>query len=493
VAVKPFPQAAKDVLANAASPDNWKRLVDEITEQIESSEKPVSKNTAHARTPRPHQRLALEQWNRNGRRGIFEHATGSGKTFTALCAIRDALEQNEVPLVLVPSELLLAQWLKEIREVLGDINPQLLVCGGGHTEWRKDQLLSPWTRPKPSGNPRLVLSTLQTAATEEFRSRLRQGDHLFLVADEVHRIGSTENRKLLSVRSGPRLGLSATPRRAGDPEGTQALLDYFQGIVPPPFTLKDAIPSALTPYFYYVHTIRLTPDEQDKWQELTKRLARYLTQAKGPGAGDPAASARLQQLLIDRARIVKAAHNKIQISVDLLSQQFQPGQRWIVYCDSQQQMRPITDALQERNLPAAQYHSAMTADKEQTLRVFESNGGILVSIRCLDEGVDIPSVSHALILASSQNPREFIQRRGRVLRKSPGKYVAYIHDVLVLPSAAADDGVGNSIIESELARAIEFGQWAENPSSITDLQRVALEFGLDVQILGEGGVEDDDG
>jgi superfamily II DNA or RNA helicase len=134
----------------------------------------------------------------------------------------------------------------------------------------------------------------------------------------------------------------------------------------------------------------------------------------------------------------------------------------------------------------------MTADKEQTLRIFESNGGILVSIRCLDEGVDIPSVSHALILASSRNPREFIQRRGRVLRKSHGKHIAYIHDVLVLPAHAAEDGVGNSIIEAELSRAIEFGQWAENPASITDLQRLALEFSLDVEKLSEGGIEDDD-
>ncbi len=140
-------------------------------------------------------------------------------------------------------------------------------------------------------------------------------------------------------------------------------------------------------------------------------------------------------MLIDRARIVKAARNKVTVAVDVLSQQFQPGHRWIVYCDSQIQMSQIRDELTLRNLPATEYHSAMSADKEQTLRISESNGGILVSIRCLDEGVNIPSVSHALILASSRNPREFIQRRGRVLRKTPGKNVAYIHDVVVVPSS----------------------------------------------------------
>lgn len=321
---------------------------------------------------------------------------------------------------------------------------------------------------------------------------MRQGDHLFVVADEVHRIGSSENRKLLSIKSGPRLGLSATPRRAGDPEGTQELLQYFHGVVPPPFTLRDAIPSTLTPYFYYVHSIRLTPDEQSHWLEITKRLAKAIAQAKTLNVDRAAMSARVQQLLIHRARIVKSAANKIGTTIQLLEAEYRAGQRWIVYCDSKEQMRQINDALQAKHLPSSEYHSAMTADKTQTLRIFESNGGILVSIRCLDEGVDIPAVSHALILASSTNPREFIQRRGRVLRKFPGKHVAYIHDVLVLPSRGADDGVGTSIIESELARAVEFGQWAENPSSITDLQRVAIAFGLDYQQLAKGGYENDD-
>ena len=143
-------------------------------------------------------------------------------------------------------------------------------------------------------------------------------------------------------------------------------------------------------------------------------------------------------------------------------------------------------------MPAVEFHSEMLADREQTIRIFEANGGILVSIRCLDEGVDIPSVSHALILASSKNPREFIQRRGRVLRKAEGKNIAYIHDVLVLPNSRDDGNEGLSIIESELARAIEFGKWGENPSSITDLERIALEMGMDYRLLANGGFEDDE-
>lgn len=114
---------------------------------------------------------------------------------------------------------------------LADLNPSVLVCGGGQSRWRDEDLLAPWTR---SGErARIVLATMQTASTAEFRSGIRQGEHLFLVADEVHRLGSAEHQKLFTLQTGPRLGLSATPRRAGDPIGTDAIFTYFNGVVPP--------------------------------------------------------------------------------------------------------------------------------------------------------------------------------------------------------------------------------------------------------------------
>lgn len=117
----------------------------------------------------------------------------------------------------------------------------------------------------------------------------------------------------------------------------------------------------------------------------------------------------------------------------------------------------------------------------------------MVSIRCLDEGVDIPSVTHALILASSKNPREFIQRRGRVLRRSPGKALAYLHDVIVLPERGEDEeGAGDGILSGELSRAIEFGGHAINPAGVTELRRIAAAAGLDWEAMASGGFEQDD-
>jgi hypothetical protein len=133
----------------------------------------------------------------------------------------------------------------------------------------------------------------------------------------------------------------------------------------------------------------------------------------------------------------------------------------------------------------------MPGDRSRTLDLFNQRGGIVVSIRCLDEGIDIPAVSHALVLASSRNPREFIQRRGRVLRRFPGKALAYIHDVIVTPTNREEGADLDSMLAGELARAIEFGSNAINPACVADLNRLAAEFGIDFD-AGKTGFEGDD-
>jgi len=496
VIVKPFPEIARAELLNASDAKQWPDLVDEICREIEAAEKFETKRAATGKVLRPHQSGALTAWEGQGRRGIFEHATGSGKTFTAISAMRDAFRRQEVPLIVVPSELLLEQWYGELLENLSDAEPQILRCGAGHAKWRDDGLIGPWTRAV-SDKPRIVLSTMQTASMPEFRAAVRQGSHLFLIADEVHRLGSPSHLELLTLDTGPRLGLSATPRRAGDPVGTNAILTYFNGIVPPPFTLQDAIKStALTPYFYHVHTVTLTAKEQDAWDEVTKRISRLSAQKASAKEPDPNADFQIKKLLIERARILKQAEGKASVAAQILAANYHSGERWIVYCDDLRQLDAVRDGLSRIGIESTEYHSAMPGDKEQTIRLFEVNGGIVVSIRCLDEGVDIPSVTHALILASSKNPREYIQRRGRVLRRAEGKSVAHIHDVLVLPavaeSADEDESASLNILGGEITRSLEFGKSALNPAAITDLERIALRYAKDYKSLLEAGYEDEE-
>ena len=137
-----------------------------------------------------------------------------------------------------------------------------------------------------------------------------------------------------------------------------------------------------------------------------------------------------------------------------------------------------------------EYHSNMEGDRTATMSWFRSFGGILVSIRCLDEGVDIPDVSHALILASSQNPRQFIQRRGRVLRRTPGKYLAVVHDAIVLPVSAEREPEQISLLKSELLRAIEFSDHAINKAANADLRSMAIDMGIDPDNLLDSGFEE---
>jgi len=338
---------------------------------------------------------------------------------------------------------------------------------------------------------------MQTAAMPEFRAALRQGAQLFLVVDEVHRAGSPNHLQLLSIETGPRLGLSATPRRAGDPAGTGRIFDYFGGIVPPPFTLQDAIKSgALTPYFYDVHTVTLNDTEQQAWDEITKRIRRIAAQSRSAKDPAPGLDTQLKQLLIERARVLKQASAKAAAAGEIIQGNYERGQKWIVYCDDVVQLEAVRADLGRRGIESIEYHSAMTGDKGQTIRLFEVNGGIVVSIRCLDEGVDIPSVTHALILASSKNPREYIQRRGRVLRRAEGKSVACIHDVLVLPSTPGEEERADdprlNIVGGEITRALEFGKSALNPAAITDLERIALRYTADYKALTGTGYEEDD-
>ena len=489
VSVREFPQVAREALIDSADPGNWVRLVEEVCSEIELAGEMSADVRPGGRVPRPHQVQALRDWNARGRRGVLEHATGSGKTFTGLCAMRDSLDRGETPVVLVPSELLMDQWLAEVHETFADRGVRVLACDGRTPAWRT--MLGAWTRR--GDDPRVVVASMTTAAGDDFLGRVRGGPHLFLLADEVHALGSRERRKVFTLDTGPRLGLSATPRRAGDPEGTAALFAYFGDVVPPPFTLQDAIAAgALSPYFYTVHPLALSPAEQEAWDDLTNRIRQLYAQGMTRGAEAAEVGDRMQHLLLARARIAKRAEGKVPLAVRLLAASYRRGQRWIVYCDARSQLEAVLDGLRGAGVHASAYHSALPRDqREATLAHLGALGGVVVAIKCLDEGVDIPAVDHALILASSKNPREFVQRRGRVLRRFPGKHYATVHDVLVVPNGARDDATAGRLLAGELARAIEFGRGAENPSSVTDIERLALRFEFDLHALAGAGIEDD--
>ena len=322
---------------------------------------------------------------------------------------------------------------------------------------------------------------------------------MLLVADEVHRLGSPRNRQLMDEHLfGARLGLSATPERAGDSEGTDALLRFFRGILEPRYTLADAVRDrVLCPYFYRPHVVHLSDSEAEEWESLTGEIGQFSGRMRG-GDSTTGLDERIQRLLIKRARVVKHASAKVPLAVEVLGSEFKRGQRWIVYCEDLAQLNAVCGALQAAGISSMPFHSQMEGDRTETLRWLEKRGGIVVAIKCLDEGVDVPSVTHALILASSKNPREFVQRRGRVLRTSKDKSLAYVHDVIVMPPIDAGgpttdaDARDDPITAGELARAVEFAASADNPACGADLQQIAIDAGIDWRRLLKQGIEDVD-
>jgi len=260
-----------------------------------------------------------------------------------------------------------------------------------------------------------------------------------------------------------------------------------------PRLLSDAIGAGrLTPYFYHVHTVGLTPAEQEDWEKETKKIAEKYAQLKSKEDSDPGSSEYLKQLQIKRANIVKQAQNKIQLARQVMDRHYESNDRWLVYCADIEQLSAVSDVLRDEGYNVLEYHSKMDGDRDQTLRYFENNGGIIVSIKCLDEGIDIPNATHALILASSKNPREFIQRRGRVLRKSDNKNFAHVHDAIVLPHTTDVEASVANILEGELARAIKFGEDAVSAKSVADLREIAIEAGINYEEISKTGFEDDE-
>jgi len=495
VLISLLPSETRGMLIEASATTAPELLIDEIV-AAGSSRQPAptppgqNEDRPGAIVLRTHQSEVLAAWRQAGHRGIIEHATGSGKTLTALVGLREWVTEKRPALVLVPSNLLLDQWSTEFGAFPGDA-VSLLLAGGGHRRWTTPGVLRRWLRPEHS-ELRVVLATYQTAASDEFIRLFGEPANLLLVADEVHRMGSTQTRRLFEIVAQARLGLSATPRRYGDPTGTAAIMTYFGQVLEPRYSLRDAIHDhVLTPYAYQPSVVHLSPTEAAQWRTYTLEIRQSYARLYG-SRQDPDQNERLRILLMRRANIVKGAENKTQLAVRIVSENFVPGSKWLVYCDSTAQLALVRTRLLAQGIQSLEYHSAMDADREATLREFEMNGGILVAIRCLDEGVNIPSITHAVILASSRNPREFIQRRGRVLREFPGKWLAHIYDALVVPHL--EEGVvdaGERLLWAEMARAIEFGRWASNPQCVTELERICIEHGIDFRSLTGVGEEPD--
>jgi DNA phosphorothioation system restriction enzyme len=413
---------------------------------------------------RDYQEAACQAWMSNQGRGLLTMATGSGKTITALASVVRMLREqgNLFVVITAPFQHLVDQWADEARR----FGFQPILAYQSRQVW--ESLLNSRTVDYNLGNRGNVFlitthSTFIADAMQESLSRVK-GSSL-LVADEVHHLGAIEGRKNLPEVFSYRMGLSATPKRWFDEEGTTALGEYFGSEVFE-FTLKEAIAEGcLSRYYYYPLLVELTADELGEYERLTQKIAQLFERGAKPD-DDPA----LAHFLRKRAEILNKAFNKIGALAQLIEKE-QDIHHALFYCvpgQIDEVTRLLGNKFNIRNHRFTVEESA--AERKQLLDSF-AKGELqaLVAIRCLDEGVDVPATRVAYLLASSSNPREFIQRRGRILRKAPGKDHAIIHDMITVPSlfnsARQSPEVFNTerkILKKELARFREFADSAEN-------------------------------
>jgi len=453
---------SKGVLTTIIKPVEVDVALDKVRESI--SRKQPSASQSPQRQLMPHQKAVIEDWESHNRKGLICFATGGGKTLAGIEGIRRWTKDGKPALVLVPSTILHKQWLKELTQELPE--QQLFLLGAGFSLNGREGVLRAAFESKEGALGNIVLSTYAMAARNEFLNLIGDDSAVLICADEVHNIGATEPQNIMRKKNfGARIGLSATPTRNGSTEETSLITEYFGDTLSPLFTIKDAIlAKRLVPYNYYFRTIKLIPQEQEDWNELTQKIKKIVAMHKGKFPTEKREASYFANLLIKRASIVKGAFAKTALAKNVLSQEYREGDRWLVYCQDQEQMNSVKEELKNHKFPLLDYHQQMSGDAARTLSYFTREGGVMLAIKCLDEGVDIPEINRALILASSTNPREYIQRRGRVLRAHEGKFSADIYDVLVL------DEEGKLLSEGEAERALEFAEEGQNSSAKLELK-----------------------
>lgn len=513
-----FPDAVKSELYKY-NPQLAKTVTVRKPSSTEVENHPVSEGPDKMHLPadfviRDYQEQAIESWKSNHYRGIYDMATGTGKTLTALASVEQLYRDNGDRLaiiILCPYQHLVEQWVEDI--VRFGIHPIIGYSKSPQKHWKKNLEQAVRSFNLQVSNLLCFITTNASFITSTIQNQINllSKDTVFVV-DEAHNLGAGTYRKYLPEQIVYRLALSATIDRHNDESGTQALIDYF-GPKCIAYSLREAIANnMLTPYYYHPVITYLYPEELDDYLTITHQLAKFLTKKKGKIV----LSEQAKQLLIKRSRIIAGARDKL----DKLAGKITPfihDKHILVYCGattvkdsdddlafSMRQIDLVADLLGNRmQMRVGRFTSQETPQERMQIREAFADGDVLqalVAIKCLDEGVNIPSIKTAFILASSTNPKEYIQRRGRVLRKFPGKTHADIYDFVTLPFSKntlnnqSSDTINSSkgLIRRELIRMLDFAEIAENPSETYKLVfELKQDFGITEEELNGEEVKTD--
>ncbi|MDY6063683.1 MAG: DEAD/DEAH box helicase family protein [Candidatus Enterosoma sp.] len=469
-----LPEIVKIDYRRMASDKNPYESLIELIDKYQKNDKKIQ--------ARDYQIDAINALKSNDYRGILSMATGTGKTFTSLLATKQIIEGkgNSIVLICVPQTTLIDQWEEAINIVFNA--PVIHKCAFNRNDWFSK--LACDLRFFDGHDSIFAITTYDSLTDVKFQSVIQRSKGNFIyVFDECHKLGTPKIMRTFTPRKDSyRIGLSATPERWFDEKGTK----YIEETIGPcvfEYSLEQAIQShKLCPYNYHIILSELTPDEMAQFISISDKISKL---SKADNSDEESMSDDLKRALEKRAKISKSAQNKWTDFFEIFSN-VPDKSGSIVYVFDEQVESMIREIKTRFGLKVhGIVANTKNKDRQAILKSFnEGNVDVLVAIQCLDEGVDIPNCHAEYILASSTNPREFIQRRGRVLRKSD-RYPDKAAEIYDFVTRAPDTFLYSNeekmkVVKRELARVAEFNRLSKNKDD-----RKMIEYLIDLNGLTE--------
>lgn len=432
---------------------------------------------------RDYQIEAFKNWKNNDYKGILEMATGSGKTLTALNIMTEISKNKRMFFIVVcPQTYLVRQWAEEIKE----FGVKSIICNSENKNWKNEINNKLFLLNEEELDVTVAVVTNKTLQNISFVRALRRvKKDVMIVVDECHNIGSSSFEEFLEKEElkkiSLKLGLSATPDRQGDQKGNEIIEKYLGNVVFQ-FSLEDAIKDGfLTNYKYYPYFVTLSEEEEKEYIELSKKIT-SMSFSKNSNLKDrKKESTALEMLLFKRARLLNLTNSKIEKLLEVINEDsfnnliyVGAGKSKGDYEDSGQKFidKTIEVISEKLDFKLMKFTSEESKDEREVViqKFTEKDINAVVAIKCLDEGINIPSIERAYILGSTSNYREYVQRRGRILRKSDNKSIAEIHDFLVVPRSYesyqsiqdSNFSIEKKMVEGELKRLEEYNSLALN-------------------------------
>ena len=451
--------------------------------------------------PREYQINAYNSWVANNYKGMFAMATGTGKTITSLNCLLNEYKKTGIyrAIITVPTTALVEQWKKECAK----FNFKNVITVSSKENWDKNLAFFN-TASKLIDTSYIVIVTYASLPRPKFQSYFTQlPKDTILIADETHNLGSQGLLRLLpNIHLEKRIGLSATPNRKFDEAGNQAIQEFFND--EPPYIVSYSMEEALNigwlcKYTYHPHIVKLTDQEMEKYKELSLQLLRMGLFDKE--TGNFRSTPEIEKKLLERKRIIHKASNKLEAFKAILRSEFDKRKHLkytLIYVpegieanfdetdysveteDENRLINEYTKAVShtDDSVMVKQF-TANSTNREEILKNFEeSKIHVLTSMKCLDEGVDVPRSELAIFCASTGNPRQFIQRRGRVLRLHKDKIHATIHDLVVVPEVADESTyeMEKGLVKKELERVVDFANLAMNKTDTYETLKSILDY-----------------